>query len=71
MRIVTPEYLEKLKNGNSAYATIINTPRPDFTELHRMSMEFEQRILKEQEKFVQSHVKPKYDAGCRFMYQTL
>lgn len=23
------------------------------------------------EKFVQSHVKPKYDAGCRFMYQTL
>ena len=50
MRIVTPEYLEKLKNGNSAYATIINTPRPDFTELHRMSMEFEQWILKEQEK---------------------
>ena len=24
-----------------------------------------------QEKFVQAHVKPKYDAGCRFMYQTL
>ena len=25
----------------------------------------------DQEKFVQSHVKPKYDAGCRFMYQIL
>lgn len=50
MRTVTPEYLEKLKNGNSAYATIINTPRPDFTELHRQSMEFEKWILKEQEK---------------------
>ncbi len=50
MRIVTPEYLEKLKNGNSAYATIINTPRPDFTELHRMNKEFEKWILAEQEK---------------------
>ncbi|MCR4952715.1 MAG: hypothetical protein K6A43_01455 [Treponema sp.] len=50
MRIVTPEYLEKLKNGNSAYATIINTPRPDFTELHRQSKEFEKWILAQQRK---------------------
>lgn len=50
MRIVTPEYLEKLKNGNSAYATIINTPRPDFTELHRQSKEFEEWILAQQRK---------------------
>lgn len=50
MRTVTPEYLEKLKNGNSAYATIINTPRPDFTELHRQSKEFEKWILAEQAK---------------------
>ena len=28
-------------------------------------------LPKDQEKFVQSHVKPKYDAGCRFMYQIL
>ena len=28
-------------------------------------------LPEEQEKFVQSHIKPKYDAGCRFMYQTL
>jgi hypothetical protein len=50
MRIVTPEYLERLKNGNSAYATIINTPRPDFTELHRQSKEFEKWILAQQRK---------------------
>lgn len=29
------------------------------------------RLPKEQEKFVQNHVKPKYDEGCIFMYQTL
>ena len=28
-------------------------------------------LPEDQEKFVQAHVKPKYDAGCRFMYQTL
>ncbi|MBQ3671731.1 MAG: hypothetical protein II921_09715 [Treponema sp.] len=50
MRTVTPEYLEKLKNGNSAYATIINTPRPDFTELHRISREFDDWLAGEQEK---------------------
>ncbi len=29
------------------------------------------RLPEEQEKFVQNHVKPKYDEGCIFMYQTL
>lgn len=29
------------------------------------------RLPVEQEKFVQSHVKPKYDDGCIFMYQKL
>ncbi|MBQ6781952.1 MAG: hypothetical protein IJP62_12115 [Treponema sp.] len=29
------------------------------------------RLPEEQEKFVQRHVKPKYDEGCVFMYQTL
>ena len=27
------------------------------------------RLSKEEEKFVHSHVKPKYDDGCVFMYQ--
>ena len=50
MLICRDLYLEKLKNGNSAYATIINTPRPDFTELHKQSMEFEKWILAQQAK---------------------
>lgn len=50
MRTVTSEYLEKLKNGNSAYAVIINTPRPDFTELHKQNQKFEKWILKQQAK---------------------
>lgn len=29
------------------------------------------RLPREQEQFVQQHVKPKYDEGCVFMYQTL
>ena len=29
------------------------------------------RLPSEQERFVQCHVKPKYDEGCIFMYQTL
>lgn len=29
------------------------------------------RLPEEQEKFVQSHVKPKYDEGCIFMYQPI
>lgn len=29
------------------------------------------RLPKDQERFVQSHIKPQYDEGCIFMYQTL
>lgn len=29
------------------------------------------RLSKKQEKFVQNHVKPKYDEGCVFMFQNL
>ena len=37
---------------------------------HYRTMGFS-RLPPEQEKFVQKHVKPKYDEGCIFMYQTL
>ena len=37
---------------------------------HYQTMGFS-RLPKEQEQFVQFHVKPKYDDGCIFMYQTL
>ena len=33
--------------------------------------EFINELPEEQEKFVQNHVKPKYDEGCIFMYQPL
>jgi len=37
---------------------------------HYFKMGFS-RLSEEQEKFVQHHVKPKYDEGCIFMYQVL
>ena len=37
---------------------------------HYKTMGFS-RLPPEQEKFVQTHVKPKYDEGCVFMYQSL
>ena len=37
---------------------------------HYRTMGFE-RLPEQQEKFVQCHVKPKYDEGCIFMYQPI
>lgn len=37
---------------------------------HYKTMGFS-RLLPKQEKFVQNHIKPKYDEGCIFMYQIL
>jgi len=50
MRTITHEYIEERKRKNPALATILNTPRPDFTELHKLNMEFEEWLGKEQEK---------------------
>ncbi len=50
MRCITPEFTEKLMRENPAAATIMNTPKPDLTELHRLNMEFEKWIAAEQEK---------------------
>ena len=50
MRTITPEYNEWLMKECPVYATIMNTPKPDFTELHRLNLEFEQRLAKKQEK---------------------
>ena len=48
---------------------IIEFSVPDTIE-HYKRMGFS-RLPENQEKFVQHHVKPKYDEGCIFMYQTL
>ena len=49
MRILTDEYLEELKK-NRVYQMIINTPRPDFTQLKKESDEFEEWIAQEHKK---------------------
>ena len=49
MRVLTPEYLESLKN-DEIYNFIINTPKPDFTQLNKDCAEFEAWITKEHEK---------------------
>lgn len=49
MRILTDEYLEELKK-NRVYQMIINTPRPDFTQLKKESDEFEAWIAQEYKK---------------------
>ena len=40
MRIITDDYREQLLK-NRVYQMIINTPKPDFTQLRRESDEFE------------------------------
>lgn len=49
MRIITDEYLEELKK-NKVYQIIVNTPRPDFTQLKKESDEFEAWIAQEHKK---------------------
>ena len=49
MRIITDEYrVELLKN--KVYQMIINTPKPDFTQLDKEVAEFERWIAQEHQK---------------------
>ena len=50
MRTITQEYKDRLMKECPVYATIMNTPKPDFTELHRLNLEFEQWLAEEQKK---------------------
>ncbi|MBO4630177.1 MAG: hypothetical protein J5687_09540 [Treponema sp.] len=49
MRIITKEY-QKALDSSSAYNFIKNTPKPDRSNLHKLSSEFETWIKKEHEK---------------------
>lgn len=60
-------FMAKYIGANSLY--IYALPNDRLIQ-HYSTMGFS-LLPEDQEKFVQSHVKPKYDAGCRFMYQTL
>ena len=59
--------LSKFVGINSLY--IYALPQEKLIE-HYRTLGFT-RLPKKQEKFVQYHVKPKYDEGCIFMYQIL
>lgn len=61
------ESISNLIGVNALY--IYALPEEKLIE-HYRTMGFS-RLPIEQESFVQSHVKPKYDEGCIFMYQTL
>ena len=60
MRILTDEYLEELKK-NRVYQMIINTPRPDFTQLKKESDEFEAWIAQEHKKERESRLAQRID----------
>ncbi len=60
-------FMAKYIGINSLY--IYALPNDRLIE-HYSTMGFS-RLPPEQEKIVQNHVKPKYDEGCIFMYQTL
>ena len=49
MRIITDEYRAELLK-NKVYQMIINTPKPDFTQLKKESDEFEAWIAQEHKK---------------------
>ncbi|MBQ6781951.1 MAG: hypothetical protein IJP62_12110 [Treponema sp.] len=49
MRCITKDY-QAVLDKSEAWNYIKNTPKPDFTELKRLSAEFEKWIQKEHEK---------------------
>jgi hypothetical protein len=49
MRILTPEYLKELEN-DEMYNYIVNTPKPDFTQLDKDCKVFAAWLAKEHEK---------------------
>lgn len=50
MRCITKEMFEKRKKANSAYNYILNTPKPDFTELDKECAELKAWITEEHKK---------------------
>ena len=58
MRIITDDYIKELKK-NRVYQIIVNTPRPDFTQLKKESDEFEEwiaQVHKKEREAMQAHV---------------
>ncbi len=53
MRIVTKEQVRSLKAPDNLLSFILNTPKPDFTELNRLSKQFEESMKKTREEDLQ------------------
>ena len=48
MRTITKEYLEKQKKPENPLSYILNTPRPDFFQMHKENIEFEKEMIQAQ-----------------------
>ena len=48
MRTITKEYLDAQKASENPISYILNTPRPDFTQMHKDNLEFEKEMLEAQ-----------------------
>ena len=53
MRTVTKEQIQSMKNSSNVFSLILNTPKPDFTELNRLSKQFEDSMKKTREEDLQ------------------
>ena len=53
MRTVTKEQISTMKSSNNGLSFILNTPKPDFTELNRLSKQFEDSMKKTREEDLQ------------------
>ncbi len=49
MRMITKEQIKQYENSNDVLSFILNTPKPDFTELNRLSNQFEESMRKTHE----------------------
>lgn len=53
MRTVTKEQINTMRSSNNSLSFILNTPKPDFTELNRLSKQFEDSMKKTREEDLQ------------------
>ncbi len=53
MRTVTKEQINSMKASDNPLSFILNTPKPDFTELNRLSKQFEDSMKKTREEDLQ------------------
>lgn len=45
MRTITKDYLDEQKSPENPLSYILNTPRPDFSQMHKENLEFEKEMI--------------------------